>query len=181
MCIRPLPYAEHSAALDPRNNLLDVLCQADSAGINVLRSADDGARYYQWDSIVGRWSNLRDTVLPPAALSACAICLARDTAQEFALAQGAGSELGRVGETVTDGLLLPWHADEVDGTFWILAHGRTACFDRTDLHLLERLGSFTSVALSSMRQARGGSRAGRSSRPARLNAASGTWRRRLLS
>jgi nitrogen-specific signal transduction histidine kinase len=49
--------------------------------------------------------------------------------------------MGIEGTTVTDGILLPWHAEETRGTIWILAHGRAEAFDGEDCNMMQALAN----------------------------------------
>jgi nitrogen-specific signal transduction histidine kinase len=55
---------------------------------------------------------------------------------------------------VTDGLLLPWQAEETRGTIWVMAHGRTEAFDREDCKMMQVLANFAATGLRLQRQQR---------------------------
>ena len=49
--------------------------------------------------------------------------------------------------TVTDGILIPWEVENICGTIWIMAHGRTEAFDSDDSRMMELLGDFAAMAI----------------------------------
>jgi GAF domain-containing protein len=53
---------------------------------------------------------------------------------------------------VTDGILLPWQVDETRGTIFIMAHGRTAAFDKDDGQMMRVLADFAAMAVRHQRQ-----------------------------
>jgi nitrogen-specific signal transduction histidine kinase len=62
--------------------------------------------------------------------------------------------MGIEAPTVTDGLLLPWQAEETRGTIWIMAHGRTEAFDESDCRMMQVLADFSAMAVRHERQQR---------------------------
>ena len=112
------------------------LCGADSAGISLETEDRTDANYYRWVATAGQYSAFLNASLPRHP-SACGICLDRDRPQLFRVSQRFFDLMGVEAPTVTDGLLLPWRADDLRGTIWIMAHGRTDAFDRDDCHMME--------------------------------------------
>lgn len=55
---------------------------------------------------------------------------------------------------VTDGLLLPWGADDTRGTIFVMAHGRTEAFDSDDCRMMETLADFAAMAVRNQKQQR---------------------------
>src|SRR6201999_2204472 len=55
--------------------------------------------------------------------------------------------LGVVANDITDGLLIPWVAGDVRGTFWAVAQGDLERFDMRDVPTLEALADFASIAV----------------------------------
>jgi nitrogen-specific signal transduction histidine kinase len=53
---------------------------------------------------------------------------------------------------VTDGILLPWQVEDTRGTIFIMAHGRTAAFDKDDGQMMRVLADFAAMAVRHQRQ-----------------------------
>jgi nitrogen-specific signal transduction histidine kinase len=53
---------------------------------------------------------------------------------------------------VTDGILLPWQMEDTRGTIFIMAHGRTAAFDKEDGQMMRVLADFAALAVRHQRQ-----------------------------
>jgi nitrogen-specific signal transduction histidine kinase len=53
---------------------------------------------------------------------------------------------------VTDGILLLWLVEDTRGTIFIMAHGRTAAFDRDDGQMMRVLADFAAMAVRHQRQ-----------------------------
>ncbi len=60
--------------------------------------------------------------------------------------------LGVEAPPVTDGILLPWRVDEVQGTIFIMAHERTEAFDLEDLRMMEMLADFAAMGVRQKKQ-----------------------------
>jgi signal transduction histidine kinase len=124
------------------------LCGADSAGISmeIDEAHRSDANHFRWVATAGRYTNFLNAILPRYP-SACSICLERRQPQLFRVSQQFFDLLGVEAPTVTDGLLLPWQADETRGTIWIMAHGRTEAFDRSDCRMMQLLADFSAMAV----------------------------------
>jgi hypothetical protein len=127
------------------------LCGSDSAGITIEQqeSADD--EYYRWVATAGRYSQFLNAKLPRYP-SACGVTLERRRPQIFRVTQRFFDLMGIQAPTVTDGILLPWEVEGTRGTIWIMAHGRTAAFDREDCRLMQVLASFAAMGIRQQRQ-----------------------------
>lgn len=53
---------------------------------------------------------------------------------------------------VTDGNLLPWVVDEIRGTIFVMAHGRTSAFDAEDSKVMHVLANFAAMAIKQQKQ-----------------------------
>jgi hypothetical protein len=127
------------------------LCGADSAGISVERPDKSESDYYHWIATSGEYAGFLNAVLPHEP-SACAICLERGRPQLFRVSKRFFDLMGIQAASVTDGILLPWQVDGLQGTVWIMAHGRTTAFDGEDLKLMQVLAEFTAMAIRQQRQ-----------------------------
>ena len=103
------------------------LCGADSAGISVEQKEGTDDNFWHWVATAGQYSGFVDAKLPRYP-SACGLTLERGRPQIFRVTQRFFDLMGVQAPTVTDGMLLPWQAEETRGTIWIMAHGRAEAF-----------------------------------------------------
>ena len=127
------------------------LCGADSAGISVEREGKTEEHYYQWIATAGEYSTFLDATLPKYP-SACTVCLERGSPQLFRVNEKFFDILGIKAALVTDGILLPWQVEEMQGTIFIISHSRTEAFDSEDLHLLKIFANFVAMGIRQQRQ-----------------------------
>jgi hypothetical protein len=127
------------------------LCGADSAGISMERAGERDENFYKWVATAGQYERFLNATLPRTP-SACGICLERGQPQLFRVSQRFFDLMGIEAPTVTDGILLPWQVDEMRGTIWIMAHGRTAAFDGDDCRMMQVLAEFVAMAVRHQRQ-----------------------------
>lgn len=127
------------------------LCGADSAGISLETEEKSDANYYHWVATAGQYNGFLHAVLPRYP-SACGICLERGKPQFFRVGQRFFDIMGIDAPLVTDGILLPWQVEDTRGTIFIMAHGRTAAFDRDDGQMMRVLADFAAMAVRHQRQ-----------------------------
>jgi signal transduction histidine kinase len=99
----------------------------------------------------GQYNGFLNAVLPRYP-SACGICLERGKPQLFRVRQRFFDIMGIEAPLVTDGILLPWQVDETRGTIFVMAHGRTAAFDKDDGQMMRVLADFAAMAVRHQRQ-----------------------------
>jgi signal transduction histidine kinase len=126
------------------------LCGADSSGISIEQEDATDTNYYRWVATAGQYAHFLNAVLPRFP-SACGICLDRGKPQLFRVSQPFFDLMGVEAPLVTDGILLPWQADETRGTIWIVAHGRTEAFDSSDCRMMETLANFAAMGVRQQR------------------------------
>jgi len=129
------------------------LCGADSAGISIELPESSDEQFYHWVATAGQYSGFIDAKLPRFP-SACGVTLERGRPQVFRVSQRFFDMMGIQAPTVTDGLLLPWNADETRGTIWIMAHGRQEAFDAEDCRIMEELAKFAATGVRLEKQQR---------------------------
>jgi RNA polymerase sigma factor (sigma-70 family) len=127
------------------------LCGADSAGISLETEEKSDANYYHWVATAGQYNGFMNAVLPRYP-SACGICLERGKPQLFRVHQRFFDIMGIKAPLVTDGILLPWQVEDTRGTIFIMAHGRTAAFDKDDGQMMRVLADFAALAVRYKRQ-----------------------------
>jgi signal transduction histidine kinase len=120
------------------------LCGADSAGISIEKDGGTDQEFWHWIAVAGVYSSFLNAVLPRYP-SACGVCLERRHAQHFTVSKKFFDILGIEAPLVTDGILLPWETQYTRGTIFVMAHGRTAAFDKNDAHLMTMLADFAAM------------------------------------
>jgi hypothetical protein len=127
------------------------LCGADSAGISIELEKKSEENFYHWVATAGAYAGFLNATLPRYP-SACGLCLERGRPQLFRVSQRFFDVMGIDAPTVTDGILLPWQVEEMRGTIWIMAHGRTEAFDRDDSRMMQVLAEFAAMGVRQQRQ-----------------------------
>lgn len=127
------------------------LCGADSAGISLERDEKTDANFYHWVATAGQYNGFLNAELPRYP-SACGVCLERGRPQLFRVGQRFFDIMGIEAPLVTDGILLPWEVEGARGTIFIMAHGRTAAFDKEDGQMMRVLADFAAMAVRHQRQ-----------------------------
>lgn len=127
------------------------LCGADSAGISIEKDDRTDANFYHWVATAGQYSDFLNAVLPRHP-SACGVCLERNRPQLFRVHQRFFDIMGIQAPLVTDGILLPWRAEETRGTIFIMAHGRTEAFDKDDCNMMQLLADFAAMGVRQQSQ-----------------------------
>jgi hypothetical protein len=127
------------------------LCGADSAGISIEQEDGTDDNFYHWVATAGQYSRFLDAKLPRSP-SACGLTLERGRPQIFRVTQRFFDLMGIAAPTVTDGILLPWHAEETRGTIWIMAHGRVEAFDGEDCKMMQALANFAATGVTLQHQ-----------------------------
>ena len=117
------------------------LCQAKGAGISLLEGD-----HFRWVATGGAFAAFRDAQLP-ADTSPCTLCLARDVPQIFSVDKPYYDLIGVPPMPFTDGLLIPWHADGVDGTLWVIPSTEGPLLDTDDLRLLSSFANMAALAV----------------------------------
>jgi signal transduction histidine kinase len=126
------------------------LCGAESAGISIERG-QSSKKFYEWVATAGQYGRFLNAMLPLYP-SACGVCLERGRPQIFRVSQRFFDLMGIEAPVVTDGMLLPWQAGELRGTFWIMAHEESEAFDGEDLRVMQALADFAAMAVLHQRQ-----------------------------
>ena len=127
------------------------LCGADSAGISLEMEEKSDTSYYHWVATAGQYNGFFNAVLPRYP-SACGICLERGKPQLFRVSQRFFDIMGIEAPLVTDGILLPWQVENTRGTIFVMAHGRSAAFDKDDGQVMRVLADFAAMAVRHQRQ-----------------------------
>ncbi len=132
-------------------NIAIDLCEADSAGISVIKPDATEESFYNWVAAAGNYEPFFNAMLPRYP-SACGICLERGAAQHFRVGQRFFDILGVDAPLVADGLLLPWFEGETQGTIFVISHSRQEAFDSEDVRMMKTLADFAAMAMRNKRQ-----------------------------
>jgi GAF domain len=144
--------ADHLAA-DPDKllqRLVEIalkLCEADTVGVSVEQTDDQGNKIFRWVAMAGALKHLIGGTTP-RNFSPCGVCVDRN--QPLLMEQ-----LDRVYEyfkeaplPFVEALLVPWDVDGAPvGTLWVVAHNEQRKFDREDVRLMGCLTAFASGAI----------------------------------
>jgi GAF domain-containing protein len=127
------------------------LCEADSAGISVVKPDATDESYYNWVAAAGEYSPFFNAMLPRYP-SACGICLERGEVQHFRVTKRFFDILGVEAAPILDGLLLPWFEGDTQGTIFVMSHKNHEAFDANDVKLMRTLADFAAMAMRNKRQ-----------------------------
>ncbi len=127
------------------------ICGAQSAGISIQKTDDNGEIFYHWIATAGQYAGFLNAILPPFP-SACSVCIERNSPQVFRVTKLFFEIMGIDAPVVTDGILMPWQVDDTHGTIWIMAHEEHRTFDSADSSILASLSDFAAMAVRQQRQ-----------------------------
>ena len=117
------------------------LCGTEGAGISLLEGEE-----FRWVATGGKFAAFRDARLPASA-SPCGITLSRDQPQVFSVDVPYFNFIGVPPLPFTDGLLIPWRADDVNGTLWVVPAQDGPPLDIEDLRLLNSFANMAALAV----------------------------------
>jgi hypothetical protein len=140
-------FAEHPQ--DVLQELVDIAvtcCGSDSAGISLEEPNDAGEPTFRWVAISGSFAKYLDG-RTPRFFSPCGTCLDAGRAQLYRVTKPYYDFLGVTAEPITDGMLIPWEAEQIRGTIWAVAHHSPEAFDIQDYRLLRSLADFVAISL----------------------------------
>jgi hypothetical protein len=121
-------------------------CGADSAGISLEESGEDGEQHFRWIVIAGSFAQYVNGTTP-RFFSPCGTCLSSGRPHLFRVTKPYYDFLGVAAEPITDGVLIPWTTESRRGTIWAVAHHSREAFDFNDYRLLNSLADFAAIAI----------------------------------
>ena len=127
-------------------NVAVTCCGADSAGISLAEPNESGEPTFRWIAIAGSFELYRGG-RTPRFFSPCGTCLDRGRAQLYRVTKPYYDFLGVTAEPITDGMLIPWEADNIRGTIWAVSHSSEQAFEPPDYELLRSLADFVTIIL----------------------------------
>jgi hypothetical protein len=132
-------------------NIAVDLCEAESAGISIVKPDATDDSFYNWVAAAGDYEPFFNAMLPKYP-SACGLCLERGEPQHFRVSKRFFDILGVEAPLVKDGLLLPWYEGETRGTIFVMSHTLDTAFDSDDVLMMRTLADFAAMAMRNRRQ-----------------------------
>jgi hypothetical protein len=127
-------------------NIAVSCCGADSAGISLEEPNEAGEPTFRWVAISGSFEKYLDG-RTPRFFSPCGTCLDSGRPKLYRVTKPYYDFLGVTADPITDGILIPWEADNIRGTIWAVAHNSKTAFDLQDYELLKSLADFVAIIL----------------------------------
>jgi hypothetical protein len=123
------------------------LCDADTVGISVEQTDDNGDKIFRWVAMAGALKQLIGGTTP-RNFSPCGVCVDRNQPLLMERLDRAYPYFRKAPLPFVEALLLPWEVDgDPVGTLWIVAHSDQRKFDREDVRLMGCLAAFASGAI----------------------------------
>jgi hypothetical protein len=121
-------------------------CGAESAGISLAEPNEAGEPTFRWIAIAGSFEPYLGG-RTPRFFSPCGTCLDSGRAQLYRVTKPYYDFLGVTAEPISDGMLIPWVADDIRGTIWAVSHSSERAFEPQDYELLRSLADFVAIIL----------------------------------
>lgn len=128
------------------------LCKADTVGISVEATDDDGNPTFRWVAIAGE---LKEMVggSTPRNFSPCGICVDRQQPLLMKDLDKAYPYFREAPRPFVEALLLPWGVQGgPEGTLWVVAHNEQRHFDLQDVRMMGSLAAFAFGAINLQRK-----------------------------
>jgi hypothetical protein len=123
------------------------LCTADTVGVSVEETDEDGARIFRWVAMAGALKHLIGGTTP-RNFSPCGVCVDSNQPLLMERLDRAYPYFSEAPLPFVEALLLPWEVEgEPAGTLWIVSHNNERKFDREDVRVMECLATFASGAI----------------------------------
>jgi GAF domain-containing protein len=123
------------------------LCDADSAGISVLRGSGKTEKF-SWDTLAGQLAGYVGG-RAPRHRSPCGVCLERSTPQLFAQPEKYFRWMAQAALPISEILVVPmFKAGRIPfGTLWIMVHDDRRSFDAEHVRIMTTLAQHASSTL----------------------------------
>lgn len=121
-------------------------CGAESAGISLAEPNEAGEPTFRWIAIAGSFEAYLGG-RTPRFFSPCGTCLDTGRAQLYRVTKPYYDFLGVTAQPISDGMLIPWEADQIRGTIWAVSHSSERAFESQDYELLHSLSDFVAIIL----------------------------------
>lgn len=131
-------------------NVAMTCCGADSAGISLEEPDGEGKPTFRWVAISGSFSPYLEG-RTPRFFSPCGTCLDSGRPHLYRVTKPYYDFLGVTAKPITDGMLIPWEADQMRGTIWAVSHTSEEAFERSDYDLLKSLSDYVAIIIRQQR------------------------------
>lgn len=121
-------------------------CHADSSGISLEEDGPNGKTHFRWIAVAGSFTRYLNGTTP-RFYSPCGTCLDRGVPQRYQVWEPYYNFLGVNADPILDGLLIPWHAGDRQGTLWIVSHRAKDTFTESDFSFMRKLANFVSIGI----------------------------------
>jgi GAF domain-containing protein len=123
------------------------LCAADTVGVSVEETDENGGRIFRWVAMAGALKHLIGGTTP-RDFSPCGVCVDQNRPLLMERLDRAYPYFGEAPLPFVEALLLPWEVGGYPvGTLWIVAHNEQRKFDREDVRVMQCLATFASGAI----------------------------------
>ncbi|HXG86899.1 MAG TPA: LuxR C-terminal-related transcriptional regulator [Vicinamibacterales bacterium] len=115
------------------------LCDADSAGMSLLRKTPAGDEEFYWPAIAGSWQTYIGGTTPRTD-SPCGVVFDANAPQLVSHPERCYNYFATAEPPVVEGLLAPFYVDgKATGTVWVVSHDEDHKFDYEDLRRLQSI------------------------------------------
>ena len=138
----------HQAILKALCRLALVLCDAGSAGINLLENGAEEKPRFRCIALDGAMAPYQDDIASMDH-SICGYVCAQRAPQLLDRSARSYDMIKMLGNPVIEALVAPLYrdVDEIIGTIWVVVHEEGRGFDSEDLRILKLLGSHAAAAM----------------------------------
>lgn len=115
------------------------VCGADSAGVSLEETGEDGKLRYRWSAVAGSFlQEERGTVSHVFSTGGAGFGRSETRGHRRA---------GLATEAISDGMLIPWTKDNMRGRIWAVAYHSREAFGYDEQKLLSELADFATIAI----------------------------------
>ena len=123
------------------------LCDADTVGISVEQTTDNGEKIFRWVAMAGELKHLIGGTTP-RNFSPCGVCVDQNQPLLLDRLDRFYPYFREAPRPFVEALLLPWAVSGGPvGTLWVVVHSDRRKFDREDVRLMSCLAGFASGAI----------------------------------
>jgi RNA polymerase sigma factor (sigma-70 family) len=122
------------------------LCRAGTAGLSLLETTPKREQVFRWTHLAGKLAKYTGGTTP-RNFSPCGVTLDCNSPQLFAYPGRYFHYFNDVEVPIVEGLVIPFHVGETEGTIWIVSHEEGLGFDREDVRIMTSLTEFAGCAL----------------------------------
>jgi PAS domain S-box-containing protein len=127
------------------------LCHADTVGVSLLETSEQGESIFRWVAIEGTL-NYWENGTTPGDFSPCGTTLEAGQPQLYTYPDQYFTYLHDPNYALAEVLLIPLFADQQPlGTIWLVTHDLDRHFDLEDQRILTNLSGFTSAGLANLK------------------------------